>query len=211
MPNITVANLTANPISCDVGLVPANSSLTVPMGPAQAYRASEGLKSLADLGRIRVTLSEESAKLDELELAPGLIQFVDVTIPTASILTLNATPFTLVAAPGVGKVLIFEGAICTMKYNSAAYAGIAAGEDLAIKYTGAAGLEVGEIETTGFLDQTADQMRYCRPHNAASAISSIVAVANVPLVAHMLSGEITTGNSDLKLRVFHRVLPILIP
>lgn len=133
-------------------------------------------------------------------------RYADVTIPNAAVLTLNATPVTLVAAPGAGKALIFAGAIL-YKAAGTAFANIAAGDDLAIKYTDASGAQVGQAEMTGFADQTTAQMRWVRPHTAASGVSDITPVANAALVAHMLTGEIDTGNSELKLRVFYRVVP----
>lgn len=143
-------------------------------------------------------------------LDPSLDQFVNVTITSAQLLALNATPITLVAAPGANKALIFLGAMVT-KAAGTAYAGIAAGEDLAIKYTGTAGLEVGEVEPVGFLDQTTAQFRYITPVVQGTApISSFLPVANAVLVAHMLVGEITTGTSDLKFRVFYRVVPTVL-
>ncbi len=132
------------------------------------------------------------------------VQSVDVTISAAEMLALFASPRTLVQAPGAIYALVFVGAIAFLDYNSAAYAGIAAGEDLAIKYSDAAGLEVGQCEATGFLDQTADQLRYIRPHHAASGANQITPVPNAPLVLHMLTGEVITGNSPLKLRVYFR-------
>jgi hypothetical protein len=131
----------------------------------------------------------------------------DVVIPAASVLTLNATPVTLVPAPGANLGLVFEGATIH-KPAGTAYAGIAAGEDLSVKYTNAAGAEVGEAETTGFLDQATAQTRYVRPHTAASLISSVTPVANSPLVAHMLAGEITTGDSPLHIRIHYRIVPM---
>jgi len=137
------------------------------------------------------------------------LQYVDVAIAAAAVLTLNATPVTLVAAPGAGFTLVFDLAL-VHKPAGTAYAGVAAGEDLAIKYTDASGLEVGEVETTGFVDQTTAQTRVIRPHTAASLVSSFTPVANAPLVAHMLTGEITTGDSPLRFRVFYRVLPTVL-
>lgn len=128
------------------------------------------------------------------------ILVADVTITSAQLLALNATPQTLVAAPGAGRALIFMGAQLMLDYNSAAYDGIAAGEDLSVKYNNGSGAEVAQIEATGFLDATADAYRYAHPASTAA----VTPVANVPLVLHMLVGEIATGNSPLRVRVFYR-------
>ena len=130
-------------------------------------------------------------------------RYVDVTVTSAQLLALNATPQTIVAAPGAGKALIFIGALVFLDYNSAAYAGIAEGEDLSVKYTDGSGLEVGKLEATGFLDGTADAVRF----GPASPVAGFTPVANAALVLHMLTGEVTTGNSPLKLRVFYRTIP----
>lgn len=128
-------------------------------------------------------------------------------VTTAQILALNATPVTLLAAPGAGRAIIFKGAVLFLDYNSAAYAGIAAGEDLAIRYTDGSGQIVGECEVTGFLDQTNDETRYVYPiAPLTSPLSSIEPVANAALVLHMLVGEITTGDSPLKLQVFYSIV-----
>jgi hypothetical protein len=129
----------------------------------------------------------------------------DVTITTGQLLALNATPKTLVAAPGAGYALVFEGAVLYMAYNSVAYNGVAAGEDFAFKYTGTSGSTVATVESTGFIDQATNQLRYARP--AGAAINDCTPVDNAALVLHLLSGEIATGNSPLKVRVYYRVIP----
>ena len=126
-------------------------------------------------------------------------------LTTAELLALFATPITIVPAPGAGLALIFEGALI-QKPAGVAYAGIAAGEDLAVKYTDAAGAVVGSVETTGFLDSTANQIRYCRAHSAASGVSQITPVANAVLVLHLLVAEIITGDSDLNIECHYRVV-----
>ena len=126
-------------------------------------------------------------------------------VTSAQLLALFATPQTLVPAPGAGLALIFEGALI-QKPAGVAYAGIAAGEDLAVKYTNAAGAEVAQCETTGFLDSVANQIRYARAHTAASGVSQITPVANAALVLHLLVAEIITGDSDLNIEVHYRVV-----
>ena len=135
---------------------------------------------------------------------------VDVTVTTAQVLALFATPIEIVAAPGANLTNIFEGAVIH-KPAGVAYAGIATGEDLSIKYTNAAGLAVGGCETTGFLDSTSALTRYIRATGAASGVSQIVPVANAILVLHLLIAEIITGDSDLLLRVYFRIVPTVLP
>lgn len=141
--------------------------------------------------------------------AQSAIQFVDVSISSAELLALNATPKQIVAAPGANLALVLESVVA-YKAAGTAYAGIAAGEDLSIKYTDASGLEVAEFETVGFLDQATAQTRYASAFRAASGVSSITPVANAALVMQLLVGEITTGNSALKLRVYYRVVPTVL-
>lgn len=129
-------------------------------------------------------------------------QFVNVEVTSAELLALFATPKALVPAPGVGKALILD-MVVLYKPAGTAYAGIAAGEDLSVKYTNAAGVEAAQIEATGFLDQATAQTRVAR----AAAAAALVPVENAALVLHMLTGEIITGNTVLKLRVFYRVVP----
>lgn len=138
------------------------------------------------------------------------VREANVTITSAQLLALFATPQQIVAAPGANKALIFEGAVL-QKPAGTAYAGIAAGEDLSVKYTDAAGLEVSQIEAIGFLDQATAQTRYARPQSAATGDSSITPVANAALVLHLLVGEIITGDSDLEVRVYYRIVDTVLP
>lgn len=138
--------------------------------------------------------------------APGRTLKRDVLITSAQVLALNATLQSLVTAPGTGLALIFDSAVIH-KPAGVAYAGIAAGENLSIKYTNTSGLEVAQIETVGFLDQTTAQTRFARAFAAASGVNDIVPVANAAFVLEILTGEIITGDSALHVRVFYRVVP----
>jgi hypothetical protein len=123
-----------------------------------------------------------------------------VTVSSAELLALNATPKTLIAAPASGHALILVAAELWLDFGTTGYAGIAEGEDLTIRYTNGSGLTLATIETTGFLDATADAFRYVEPVTTAA----ITPVAAAPLVLHLSTGEITTGDSPLKLRLLYR-------
>jgi hypothetical protein len=128
---------------------------------------------------------------------------IDIEITTTELLALNATAIELVPAPGAGKALILLGAVLFLDYNTTAYDGVAAGEDLTINYTDKTGAVLATIETTGFLDQGTDQVRYVY----AASTAAITPVADAVLCLHLLTAEIATGNSPLKLRVYYRVVP----
>lgn len=131
----------------------------------------------------------------------------DVTVSTAEILALNATPKTLVAAPGAGKFIAVNKIFLHYDYNSVAYNGVAAGEDLAVKYNTSAGVEILQVETTGFITATADEVRIAYPLASGAATIVYEPVANAPVVLHMLSGEVATGNSPVKVRTCYNILP----
>ena len=144
------------------------------------------------------------AKLDE-----AVLQKASVQITTGQILALNAAPKTLVAAPGAGKALMVRGVFCSLDYNSAAYAGIAGGEDWVVKYTNGSGDQItGHIETTGWLDQTSDQLRWVGPIGASGAVADVSPVVNAAVVMHQLVGEITTGNSPVNVDVYYHVMSV---
>lgn len=157
--------------------------------------------------------AEESGVVGDfilVTLHPGVIAndtgiaTADVTVTTGELLALHATPVVLVAAPGLGKALILVDAQLMLDYATTAYDGVAAGEDLEIRYTDGSGQLVATIETTGFIDQAADAYRHIYP----AAAAAIAPVANAALVIDLASGEIATGNSPLKVRVRYREITL---
>lgn len=132
------------------------------------------------------------------------IKTVDVTVTTGQLLALNGTPKTLVAAPAAGKANVLLSATAFLDYATTAYDGIAEGEDLLIKYTNGSGTLLATIEATGFLDATADAVRYIQAATAAA----ITPVAEAALVLQMGSGNIATGDSPLKVRVVYREIDV---
>lgn len=138
--------------------------------------------------------------------AEGAVAFKQVT--TGQLLALNATPQTIIAAPGAGLAIIPRYMVIA-KPAGTAYAGIAAGEDLVLKYTDASGAQCsGVIEATGFLDQATAQVRYVgMPGATGSTAGDVAPVANAAVVLHLLTGEIITGTSALNVRVVYDVVP----
>jgi uncharacterized membrane-anchored protein len=123
-------------------------------------------------------------------------------ITSAQLLALNATPVEIIPAPAAGYAHVINR-VQVHKPAGTAYAGIAAGEDLVLKYTDASGAQASSvIETTGFLDQTTAQTRVASfPASVSTTAGDVAPVSAAAIVAHLLTGEITTGNSPLYVTV----------
>jgi hypothetical protein len=149
--------------------------------------------------------TEVQTEIDRVGLVDDILT-VNKTITTAQLLALNAVPIEVIAAPGANKAIIIEDAIAS-KAAGTAYDGIAAGEDLALRYTDGSGTILVSIEATGFLDQTTAQCRIASKVVPGIALTTnLTPTANAAVVAHMATGEIATGDSDLKLRIRYRVV-----
>lgn len=128
--------------------------------------------------------------------------YKDFEITSAQLLALNATPVVVLAGPTDANKAYVPVAAIWHKPAGTAYAGIAAGEDLVLKYTNASGATLMTVETTGFLDQATAQTRYV----FASLAVDVNPVANAAIVANLLTGEITTGTSPLRIRVYYNAI-----
>lgn len=124
------------------------------------------------------------------------------TITSAQLLALNATPVELVPAPAAGFAHVVKR-VTVHKPAGTAYAGIAAGEDLVVKYTDGSGAQAsGVVETTGFLDQTTAETRVVGfPGSTTTTAGDVEPVSAAALVLHLLTAEIITGDSPLYVRV----------
>lgn len=130
-------------------------------------------------------------------------------ITSAQLLALNATPVSVIPAPGEGLMIKINSWVARHGIGTA-YSGIAAGEDLVLKYTNATGaIAATAIETVGFLDQATAQIRLANALSASVATTpaDITPVANAAIVLHLLSGAVTTGNFDLEIFVEYDIIP----
>lgn len=130
---------------------------------------------------------------------------ISVSITNAQMLALRATPKTLVAAPGVGKVLEFVSATLLNDYGGTAYTETA--DNMAIKYENGSGVQVSDdIEATGFVDATADTITFAR--KKLDGIVSKTNGENKALVLHNIGdGEYGGGNAAnvIRVKVTYRV------
>lgn len=91
-------------------------------------------------------------------LEAGQILVVEVALTNAEIKALRATPKTLVAAPGAGRVLELVSIVLFHDYGGTNVFTETA-DNLAVKYNNGSGAAASEtIEMTGFIDQSADTM-----------------------------------------------------
>lgn len=140
-----------------------------------------------------------SPKMDE-----KLIRYAEVSIAAAAVATLRATPVTLVAAPGAGKILEFVSAEIFLDYTAPAYT--ESTDNLAIRYTGTTGTIVSQaIEAGGVADATGDTKTNALPK--IDAISAKAACENQALVLHNTGdGEWgNSGGSAIRVKTAYRV------
>ena len=134
--------------------------------------------------------SVTSATVDE-----NVMQYVTVTIPSASILTMNGTPVTLV--PGqAGKVISFAGATLMLDYGGVQYA--TNGTLQVLEETSATVLSTTVAST--FLFATADRVSSCKP-----ITTDVVLTPGKGIQLFVPTGNPTAGTSVLRVKVAYRV------
>ena len=129
------------------------------------------------------------------------VELADVQITTAQVLALNATPITVVAAPGAGKILQFLGAAWFLDHAGTDYVA-GAGEDFVIRYTNGSGKIVSTAVDGTLIAAAADTTVFMTPVGVDPETAADV--ANAALVGHILTGEVATGDSPFNLRILYR-------
>lgn len=128
-------------------------------------------------------------------LAQAIGSFVDVRITAAEMDALNASPKTLIAAPGAGKVIQVERVLARVVPGSTAFELGTGTVDL--RYQNSSGGLAAQL-TNAFVESAAAA-------NFAAVGRDAVALANQPLVAHA-SADVTAGDGNLYLRIYYRVV-----
>lgn len=128
-------------------------------------------------------------------------------IANAACRTLNATPVVVIPAPGADRAIVDVTVQAKYVYATAAFDSVGANDDLAFKYTDGSGAKVcGDIETVGWLDQTSSAWRATGP-----VVTSMTPVANAPVVAQILTGEVygAAGGGSLVIRAQYRIVELM--
>jgi hypothetical protein len=146
--------------------------------------------------RLKVALAKPDAGQEVIDKLDDL-RYADVTISAAAMDTLNATPVTLVAAPGTGKMIEFLGASVINTFLTTAFE-LGSGT-VDIRYENSSGGLAGQL-TNAFVESSATA--YFR-----AAPLACVALTNKALVAYA-SADVTAGLGNLKFRVYYRVLTV---
>lgn len=138
------------------------------------------------------------------KLAEDTVQYAEVTVSTAEILALAAAPKTVVAAPGLNRVIQYLGAELILDYAGVQYT--EGGENMAFRYTDGDGVIVSEaIESTGFIDAAADTLTNSTPK--ADVIVTAAGSVNQALVLDNTGGsEYALGTSPVLLKVTYKVI-----
>lgn len=129
--------------------------------------------------------------------------YKEVTITTAELLALRATPKTLVAAPGAGLMLEFVSIVLFLDWNTIGYTETA--DNIVVRYTDGSGVIVSQaIEATGFIDQIADTMTVGLPK--IDPIAAKTGCENKALVLHNSGdGEWAAGNSPVRAKISYAI------
>ena len=120
-----------------------------------------------------------SAKLDV-----STIQYAEVALTKANLLAMNATPVTVIAAPGSGKVIEFISAVVIYDFDTAAYGG---GGDVTFKYNGAATVS-NTVSAANSFGAAGDKITMCEALDTANGIAMSV---NTALVITNATGAFT--------------------
>ena len=155
----------------------------------------------ADLDNLAVTTGKIAAgAVTSPKLDAPIVRYAEVEILAAEILALFATPKTLVAAPGAGKVLEFISLLLAYDWGTVAYT-IGTAGNLQVKYTDGSGVAVSTTRAaTGFLDAVADTLSSLDKLEA-----TVVPVVNAPLVLTVATASPTAGDSPIHAKVAYRV------
>ena len=130
-------------------------------------------------------------------------QFHVTRLTTTQIRALNATPRTIIPAPGAGKIIIPGRGIILSIGAGTVFSSVGAGDDLTFQYDGGAVNPFGTVETTGFLSVATAQTRL----SVARSVAAVVPAVNTP-VEITNSGALTGGRTGLVIVAYYYIVEL---
>lgn len=129
-----------------------------------------------------------------------------IVLTNAQVLALNTTPITVIAAQGAGISVVPTRAIVRTDAGTAYTVG--GTSDLTFRYTNGSGQQLlGQIETTGFLDQTTTQARSVIGVSSTSTTAGdVTPLANAPVVAFINAANVSGGTSPIYIKIFYDII-----
>lgn len=157
-----------------------------------------------------VILSEDILEAQATQLATG-INVTSVNLTAAQVKALRATPAVLVPAPGAGKLIVVESVTLQLNYGGT-NAFTESADNLVVQYNDSGQDITGSIETTGFIDQTADAIAIIRPAAIATMAAATVGVNEAVELFNTGDGEIAgnaANNNTLNVTVAYRIVDMV--
>lgn len=134
---------------------------------------------------------------DIIDSYPDVLE-TTVTVSSADILALNTTEKVLIAAAGVGTILIPHKVIFFLDYESTTYA---SGADVNIGFSGTTNYLMKITDT--YWKSGADIYDVVSPAGA-----QVTGNANTALALRTIGSAFTTGNSPVKLKIFYSIVTL---
>lgn len=139
-------------------------------------------------------------KVGSLNMPGNIFRTVQVPVTSAQILAANATPVTLIAAPGAGKAISVEEIFFRMDRTGTAYAN---GGALEFRYTNASGAKVtadiaASVVTTGGAGTEYNIVR--------GVTTSLTPLANAAIVMDNATAAFITGTGTAIVTIKYRIV-----
>lgn len=168
--------------------------------------ATGGLTVAAGGLNIAGTLTLPAGGVLSAAVEADLIRYTDTQLTNAQVLALNATPITLVAAPGANRAIVVHAIFGVCSAAAGAYTETA-GQDMAVEY--ASGLDIQILDNTTFMTTAGVQANFWQPD--FSAIAGLVVAANSAVRLNKTIAEFGGGNAanTLSVRVYHSTVDMV--
>lgn len=162
---------------------------------AMAPRASAvSATATQDMSTIFPGLGSQNG-ISSIDCYDSLIQLTTITLTPAQILALNATPITVIPAPGAGKTVFVDYVVARYTGSTTAYA---AGGAVSLQYSAGNAVALTLPATTLTTTTSSDTILGPVATNTTAAANTAVTVSNA-------TAAFTTGNGTLTLIIHYSV------